>query len=134
LPSDSLLERGRVSRPPLRVWVANLLDNLAEAERKSTAWPSVDGCMNNAALIAVYRGDLRGAEELCQIQLRWVANLMREHGPIAVGELVIQPWINIGRLRRIQRDYQAALRHFTLLVDTMVGESLRAGPITLDAA
>ncbi|EYF03094.1 hypothetical protein [Chondromyces apiculatus] len=89
--------------------------------------------MNNAALIEVYRGDLRSAHRLCQMQLRWAARSEARYGGTTAGVLAVQPWINLGRLKRLEKDVEGALAHFSLVVATLDGAPVRLGPLHLDA-
>lgn len=135
IPHDTLLDVGRVSRLPLRLWVSDLFSKLDRIdETRPESWIDIAGCMNNAALIEVFRGSRERAWELCDLQLRWVANLAKVHGMAAVGDLAPQPWVNIGRLLRIARDQDGALRHFALLPDTRAGKDMHFGPVAIDAA
>jgi tetratricopeptide (TPR) repeat protein len=134
LPSDTLLEEGRVNRPPLRAWAKALIEKLAAADRGPASWRRIEACMNNASLIEILRGDEPAAQASCELQLGWAVHLLQSHGALAAGELMIQPWINLGRLRRIRGEHALALRHFTLLVDTAAGRGPRVGPVTFGAA
>jgi hypothetical protein len=134
IPVDSLYESGRVPRAPLRDWAAKLLTQLAALGSEPVAWPYFAGGVNNAALIEVFRGDLQNAQEMCEIQLRWISRLLHAHGVLAAGNLAVQPWVNLGRLCRIRGDDEGALQRFALLVDTLAGVPLRIGPVTFDAA
>ncbi|MFT3772463.1 MAG: hypothetical protein QM820_44280 [Minicystis sp.] len=90
--------------------------------------------MNNTGLIEVYRGDLRAAEQVCQLHLRWVARLAGAHGVARCGGLALQAWINLGRLRRMAGDLEGALRHYALAVDALAERRAVLGPLTMEAA
>ncbi|GAB4556641.1 MAG: hypothetical protein Tsb0020_00040 [Haliangiales bacterium] len=135
IPCDTLLEVGRVNRQPLRQWAEDLISKLATTNNAdSETWLDVTGCMNNAALIEVFRGELQSARKVCDLQLSWVAGLVRTYGPMAACDLALQPWVNIGRLLRITGDYDAALSHFTMLLDTGTEQDLQLGPVAIDAS
>lgn len=133
IPTDTLGEGGRVNRPPLRNWAAMLLERLVPPGPGLVDWQQIEGCMNNAGLIEVYRGDFRSAEEVCKLQLRWAGRLAEKHGVAQVGEFALQPWINLGRLRRMEGDHEAALSHFALAVDVLAGKPIYLGTLTVDA-
>lgn len=145
VPTDTLFEPGRVLRPALRDWARRLLarlDGMVGGE-PSEKWRDIAACMNQVALIEVFRGDFHAARELSELQLRWIADIIRADGLSRIGIFVPQPWINLGRLCRIERDYAGAFRHFALLVDDSLGgggaagrggdEPFCFGPVVVDA-
>jgi hypothetical protein len=134
IPLDTLLESGRVARPLLRAWAATILQTLERLRAQAGAWLDITGCMNNASLIEVFRGQPRGAFELCELQLRWAERLVGEQGLLSAGDLMLQPWINEGRLLRIQGDHAGALKHFSLLPEALAGRPVQVGAITVDGA
>lgn len=132
---DTLLEPDRIKRPPLRAWASSILGALhAAAAPKPDRWQPIASCMNVAALIEAYRGDRAGAKELCGAQLRWISNLSKSHSSPAMFELAFQPWINLGRLLRIEGDFKGALARFGLFLDQAAGRDLHLGPMSIDAA
>lgn len=68
---------------------------------------------NRGALAMAMAGDLDESERSCRRQARVLLTLVRA-GSLPVWELprVLQPWINIGRLRVIQGRCEEALDHF----------------------
>jgi hypothetical protein len=134
-PADSLLEPGRAARQPLGPWAAELRASLREWREgdEPKAWRAIAEVMNNAALIEVFRGELASAEQLCHLQLEWVAQLCRRHPPEIVAPFAFQPWVNLGRLCRIHKQYGAALQHFSLLSSARRAEPLDLGPVHIDA-
>ncbi|MDI3285868.1 hypothetical protein [Polyangium sp. 15x6] len=94
----------------------------------------IEECCNNTGLIEVYRGRPGAAAEVCARQLEWAARLVGRHGVMGAGEHLIQPWINLGRLRRIAGDHEAALAHFALVVETLSAKPVRLGDLEIDAA
>ncbi|MDI1443436.1 hypothetical protein [Polyangium sp. 6x1] len=134
LPPDTLAEQGRVRRPPLRVWASDLIGRLNALEPDDAAFSRIEECCNNTGLIEVYRGRPRAAAEVCARQLGWAARLVGRHGVTIAGAHMIQPWINLGRLRRIVGDHESALAHFALVVETLSGEPVRLGEVEIDPA
>src|SRR5262249_31470723 len=85
-------------------------------------------CMNLGALIEVLRGNRPNAQWICDAQLRWVARLAARSASASVLELALQPWVNYGRLLRLEGDYSAALRHFALAPAQRNKEPVALGP------
>jgi tetratricopeptide (TPR) repeat protein len=141
IPHDSLLEPGRIERRSLRPWARELHGRLVSASdllvathEQPDVWEEIATCMNNAALIEVFRGAPRSARALCELQLRWIDGLVRTHGLAAAHALALQPWINIGRLLRSAGNHVEALRYFSLFVAMQADMTLHLGPIVIDAA
>ncbi|TKC98158.1 hypothetical protein [Polyangium fumosum] len=134
LPPDTIAEHGRVRRPPLRAWASNLIDRMNALEPGNAGFLCIEECSNNTGLIEVYRGRTGAAAEVCARQLDWAGRLVRQRGVMAAGERLLQPWINLGRLRRIAGDHEAALAHFALVVETLSGRPVRLGKVEIDAA
>jgi tetratricopeptide (TPR) repeat protein len=130
---ELLLESGRTSRPPLRTWARSLLDRLESGEASPASWSKVAVCMNNASLIEAFRGNSSGSQGLCELQLRCAENLLRFHDAATHADLVLQPWINLGRLLRIRGQYDRALEHFAVFLDVMQGRAPRLWPLQIDA-
>lgn len=89
--------------------------------------------VNLAALVEASRGELAGARALCRAQLRWLARLLsagaaREE----VLPLAVQPWINLGRLLRIEGRTADSLTHFRLARHCAERRPLTAGPWRVD--
>ncbi|MDI1483409.1 hypothetical protein [Polyangium sp. y55x31] len=103
-------------------------------EPDEAGWPRIEECSNNTGLIEVYRGRPDAAAGVCARQLDWAGRLVGRHGIMAAGEHLIQPWINVGRLRRIAGDHETALAHFALVADTLSGRPVRLGNVEIDAA
>jgi len=133
LPSDTLAEQGRVRRPPLRAWASDLIARMNALEPDDAGWPLLAECFNNTGLIEVYRGRPGAAAEVCAQQLQWAGRLVGRRGVMVAGEHLIQPSINLGRLRRIAGDHEAALAHFALVAETLSGRPVRLGDVEIDA-
>lgn len=131
---DTLLEGGRINRLPLRQWARHLISTLRELDvTDHQSWGMIAGAMNNAALIEVYRGDKARAHDLCHLQLSWIENMSRLYGVYPMAPLIPQPWINIGRLQRIEKAHRESLAHFDLLaLDWHEGKTC-VGPFELEA-
>lgn len=129
----TLLESRSLNRPALDRWAQSLLNRLQELlERSPEAWAPIGDCMNVAALIEVYRGDRVAARQICESHLRWAERLTRRLGVQEAGALAIQPWINVGRLLRLERDFPQALERFALLRDHLSGRPLHLGAIHIE--
>ncbi|WP_431867641.1 hypothetical protein [Nocardiopsis eucommiae] len=68
---------------------------------------------NRGALVLAMAGDLAESERSCRRQARVLLSLVRRGLlPRAETVRVLQPWINLGRLRVIRGDWEGALPHF----------------------
>ena len=136
--NDSLLDVGRASRPGLAVWGVRILQEIRRCDRSrlhrspADAWFEAARGFQNASLIEVFRGDLVSAQRLCDRQLEWAAGLVEMHGVELCGELLLLPWINIGRIRRIVGDSAEALHHFALWPQLQSVAPVRVGKLELD--
>jgi hypothetical protein len=69
-------------------------------------------CGNNAGLIHTHSGRLDAAEALCRAQLAWLRREAARTGHPELLALVVQPWVNIGRLRGMTGAPAEALARF----------------------
>ncbi|MBQ1080565.1 hypothetical protein [Nocardiopsis sp. B62] len=89
----------------------------AETDRASRRTPfDADAfcrAANRGALVLAMAGDFEESERSCQRQARVLLSLVRR-GLLPRSETVrvLQPWINLGRLRVIRGDWEGALPHF----------------------
>lgn len=131
---DFLLIHDRPINAPLHKWAARLLQTLPpllEDLRHNSARISM--CLNQAALIEALRGNALNAEAICDAHLRWVEQLASKYDS-SLYELAIQPWVNKGRLRRLEKKFDHALEHFCLIRDCMLGKPLVLGPCIITQA
>jgi hypothetical protein len=127
--TDFLLESGRVARRPLIAWAGQLRRELQPPQTCTAEHRrGVAACLNQAALIEVFRGDLPGAQALCELELDWLAALARSRAAEATA-LATQPWINLGRLLRMRGQHAASLTHFSLVLDARAGRAVAMGPV-----
>jgi hypothetical protein len=130
VPSDFLLIKDRLSRPPLQNWAKSIRCRLEEElTRGGRDLLRVASLLNLAALVEVLRGDTPTARAICDAELVWLASLASqcsERG--AISTLALQPWINIGRLCRIEGRMEEALHHFALVLRRAAPEPLALGP------
>jgi hypothetical protein len=114
--ADTLIDKSRVFRPPIDRWC----DRLAAAAERAAA---LDGgarvetgttLLNNAALLFASIGDLAEAHALCDLQMRWLGGLCATEDADAMATFAIAPWVNIGRLRRIEGDLDGARAQFAV--------------------
>jgi len=99
LPSD------RVANRPLNDWACALIAAVEERihTAKSVLSYATEVCalVNQASLINFHAGDVASAEQLCRIQLRWLAASHQATGDAQFVNLAFQPWINLYRLSRM---------------------------------
>ncbi|MFL6449585.1 MAG: tetratricopeptide repeat protein [Bryobacteraceae bacterium] len=130
VPSDTVLDSGRVIRRPIEEWSRDLEGRISQLVGQEPKLDAVDrGCsaLNNAALVFVHAGLPAAAEDICQSQLAWIN---RHSGTLAPGQLkvlAIQPWINLGRLYRRSRDYNRAREYFRAIGSEEQTDDFRAG-------
>lgn len=105
----------RVARRPLRPWAAALADRLERQDHVS-AW-EIGTCLNQAALVATHLGHFALARSMCEAQLAWARRLADDDPGAAV--LLLQPWLNVGRLHVLEGRHDAGRRHFAIAVDAL---------------
>lgn len=129
LPVDLLLPRDRPARRPLVTWAERIRRALtAEVAHQPPDLRAVCAQVNLAALVEASRGELVGARALCRAQLRWLARLLSEGAAREeVLPLAVQPWINLGRLLRIEGRTADSLAHFGLARHCAERRPLTAG-------
>lgn len=131
LVRDFLLIQDRPVNVPLQEWAARLLRTLPTLlEDRLCNSARIAMCLNQAALIEALRGNTVNAEAICDAHLGWVEKLASKHD-CRIYHLAIQPWVNKGRLRRLEKKLDHALRHFSLIRDCMIERSLHLGPCTI---
>ena len=114
---DFLYHYPRLARKPLERWARDLIKRLDAAEMTpdDQAYVPVITAMNNAALIFAYLGEDREAAAVCEAELAWIAREASGRGPNGKAQLLrlaINPWVNCGRLRALQRATDDALAYF----------------------
>jgi hypothetical protein len=128
---DLLLEVGRATRMPLRHWARHTLAALPSSGQQPEGLSRLYEGMNIAALIELYRGNLDGARALCELQLSWVEGMHRAHGVNAL-LLAFRPWLNLGRLMKIEGAPDQALERFAIVAALRAGQEIRVGPMAID--
>jgi hypothetical protein len=135
-----LLPHQRLIRQPLPQW-ATALDVtvrrvLADAISENGG-PSIGivrqivACFNEAALVETYFGRRDRAASLCRGALDWIAAARRVTSSDAVCETAFQPYVNLGRLARIERRWNDSLDAFRTVRDALNGHATTIGPIEL---
>lgn len=108
-----------MARRPLGRWSEELLGFLNDATSTRRRIPSFEHCQavigytNQAALVQAHAGLVGNADALCDQQIRWLQAIATCHGMPSVLLLIVQPWINKGRLAGRRGDINLALRCFT---------------------
>ncbi|MCA1702626.1 MAG: tetratricopeptide repeat protein [Actinobacteria bacterium] len=129
-PADFLHPYDKPVRVPLQVWGERVRDELKVlAADPIGRHVEISIGMNLAALIQSFAGRLDEARSICLAELAWVEELSkRVHRDDALLHLAFQPWINLGRLLRLQGRSDEALEHFSPALAAKRGESLQLGP------
>ncbi len=135
VPRDFLLHYKRPIRQPLDHWANQVLEQFTavRASRPDDV-RSLATAVNLAALIEVFRGAPESAKQLCQGQLLWIGRLLAKRRRRNLYELALQPWINLGRLYRLESDYTRAHRHFAMIGAYDSSHPVCLGPCSIDAA
>lgn len=91
--------------------------------------------LNRAALAIAMSGDLVESERSCVRQMGLIDALVRAGAlPETERARIMQPWINIGRIRVIQGRWNEALRHFPRPEVFRAGVPVVLGPAVLSPA
>jgi hypothetical protein len=94
-PSDRILRR------PIVPWQDSLVNALVEA---TSQWPidfdTAIFTLNQLALIQAYQGNMDGALLICEAQIQFWRRVSATPGNDGYITAVLQPWINILRLKR----------------------------------
>jgi hypothetical protein len=132
-PADFLLLQDRLCRPPLQQWAKGICRQLKEELSQKRINPSqMASLLNLAALVEALRGDTLTAKAICQAELTWLANLpLQQFHRRTIAALALQPWINIGRVLRIEEEVGEALNHFTLALKQQTNEPIFLGPFVI---
>jgi tetratricopeptide (TPR) repeat protein len=132
-PADFLLLEDRLCRPPLQQWANGICRPLKEELGQSRINPSqIASLINLAALVEALRGDAMTAKAICQAELVWLASLpLQQFHRRTIAALALQPWINIGRVLRIEEEVGDALDHFTLALKQQKKEPIFLGPFVI---
>lgn len=137
VPTDTIIDTGRVARCPLTEWSRQLLLAIEASLKTVPTLAAIrQGCgaLNNAALLIAHAGLPEAAESICHSQLLWLDMLCDRFSRIELSTLAIDPWVNLGRLRRRSRDYGRALDVFRALQPTATGASLRLGKLEVQVS
>jgi hypothetical protein len=132
-----LLPHQRLIRQPIPSW-ATTLD--ATVRRVLAEGPGLRidrarrtvACFNEVALVETYFGRRDRAAALCRAALDWVAAARHLTSSDAICETAFQPFVNLGRLARIERRWRDSLDTFHAVRHALEGQPTRLGPIELD--
>jgi tetratricopeptide (TPR) repeat protein len=132
-----LLPHQRLIRQPLPSWAATLD---ATVRRVLAEGPELTierarrtvACFNEVALVETYFGRRDRAATLCWGALDWVAAARRLTSSDDVWETAFQPFVNLGRLARIERRWRDSLDMFRTVRNALHGQPPTLGVIELD--
>lgn len=134
---DILTPQDRPIRLPLSQWAAKKLDEFNRLRREraydqpEVCGPIVD-CFNETALIETYYGRLDRAEALCHAAMKWVAGLVEATASSFCYRFAFQPYVNLGRLDRIEKRWRESLDKFHVVEEALHGNPVCFGPIIID--
>lgn len=90
-------------------------DNIEQAER-------IAGIFNNAAFIFYSLNDVTAARELCYSQIQMFLNWGKQLRNNVYQKFVFQPWVNLIRIDRLEKNYEAALVKINILNPSAMAE------------
>ena len=99
LPRRLLLGPNAVPAAPLRPWAASLAVQLKEARRKprdASTLGEISVALNQAALVAYWRGEPGDAQAICNRHIAWLTDA--SSSPIEALFFSLQPFVNLGRI------------------------------------
>jgi hypothetical protein len=133
-PADSLLESGRARRPALVPWATDLLGAVRRLDPTSNeSFRELATLQNNLALLELCGGNAEQARRTCDAHLLWATAIAERHGVAEWGDLVLQPWVNLGRLARAQGSLDSALDHFAAFETVSRGQAVIIGSLRIEA-
>lgn len=112
-PSDTLSDTGRIFRRPVARWAPVIAAELVRRAGGRGERELLEACslVNNASLVFALAGEDAQAAQICRRQLAWLRAAARD-GAKAAASLAMQPWVNLGRLRRQRGEHESALAMF----------------------
>jgi|RhiMethySRZTD1v2_1073278.scaffolds.fasta_scaffold477237_2 tetratricopeptide (TPR) repeat protein len=133
IPNDFLLLEDRLIRPPLQEWARWIRSGLEEElARKERDFCRVASLLNLAALVETSCGNLANGRAICEAELSWLSELVAQgYRRAEISGLAFQPWINIGRLLRLEGRIDEALQYFAIVMSRPVDLPLFLGPYSI---
>lgn len=134
---EILTPQDRPVRLRLREWAALRQRDLMRLQTNAVYDdPEICGavvdCFNEAALIEVYYGRSNCAAYLCHAAMKWVDDLVRRTGSGWCYRFAVQPYVNLGRLDRIAKNWEQSLEKIRVAEEVSKGNPVAFGPIILD--
>lgn len=132
--SDLLAPYFRPVRLPLAIWTETIFERVSQAHPDATgdlyaACDCITSGINEAALVEVYFGRPDHALALCRAALRATASVVTRTNRLAAAQFAFQPYINQGRLDKLQGHWDEALEKFRQLRRFLDGEPIALGPL-----
>jgi tetratricopeptide (TPR) repeat protein len=132
---DLLLPHHRPIRYPLGRWTSIIQNKFDRCRTLDYCDPSICqdliGCYNEFALIETYFGRSRDAEYLCNKALELLLSLVGQTGRYGCYGAAFDPFVNLGRLERLEGNYDKALARFRSVQSALRGITTSLGPIEL---
>lgn len=135
LPKSFLSMSDRPIHLPLPTWTSILAQRIDElrGDRAINVGPLTE-CFNQTALLQVMVGDNEAARMICMAQLQWIARLSRTLNKEDTLAFALQPWVNLGRLHRLEQATDRSLEYFSLAVAFTERREVKLGPCTVQAS
>lgn len=122
---------------PLPLWIKSILHNLPvlnlNDEYTISGYDLISVSFNQAALIEYYFGRTENAYKLCYSHLAWLAYWIKSAGKLELISHATEPWINIGRLERLEGRYASSLTYFKSLLEGVNKAEITLGPVKFGA-
>ncbi|MEL6696404.1 MAG: hypothetical protein AAFP89_09180 [Bacteroidota bacterium] len=134
LPSSPLWITEELVHRDLKSWTEDLLTYFdSSPDVLSSNKAQTCAGLNQSALIASLQGEWQLAYNLCQAQMQWLL----QQTPVSKMSardlrLILQPWINLGRLTYLKGDYEEARPHFDMIERIYAGWDLDFGLFQLN--
>lgn len=141
LRNTLLFPEDRIVRKPINQWINELSKEISELTHQSLSLScaeQVAEIFNNAALIYFSIDDISLARELCYTQIQLFIDYSRKTNDQAYLKYVFQPWMNLSRLDRLEKNYDSMkdkLKIFNQINinEVVIGNNKLVTPILLSA-
>jgi len=132
-PRRLLVPTDRPAFISLAVWASSLIEMFDSAMSMSGGWhgnpESLSLAYNQGALVAALHGEIDTAYRICHTQLKILSALYISVGTPLYIELSIQPWVNIARAHRINKEPDIALQVLRMISGCSLGDLTFEGSI-----
>jgi hypothetical protein len=118
-----LIQPDRLIRQPISSWQNKQLDKLKHCIENDRSHNDIAVALNILAVLEAYQGFNDNALSICQSQINYWRNIAPHYDDQTLLPRVIQPWINIKRLKRWQNSNIDAERSYRELAPSNSSQS-----------